>query len=71
LFNDGKFDGILAEWRNYASFLGSQVRVLSGEEILEGTALDVDEDGALMIRLMDQTVRIIRVGDLTTLRQPR
>ncbi len=59
------FTQILEKWKSYASFLGSKVEVSSEGEKLEGTALDVDRDGALVLRLEDGSVRRVFVGELS------
>jgi len=68
LFKEGKFEVILKEWRSLASFLGFYVKVVSQKETIEGKAVDVDDGGALMVKLKDQTVRRVTSGDLTILR---
>ena len=65
IFREGNFEDILAEWRRLAKFLGSYVYVKSLNEKVEGWAVDVDEQGALIIRLKDQTTRKIFAGDVT------
>lgn len=69
LFLNGKFDTILDEWRGLASFLGSYVQVVSSGEMIEGQAIDIDENGALIVELKDQTMRRVVSGDLTLLRK--
>jgi biotin-[acetyl-CoA-carboxylase] ligase BirA-like protein len=64
-FSKGKFDIVLAEWRRLAKFLGSYVYVTSLNEKVEGWATDVDEQGALMVKLKDHTTRRIVAGDVT------
>ena len=68
LFKEGGFDTILKEWRVLASFLGSYVEIMSGGEKIEGWATDIDGDGALMVKLRDQTVHRVTSGDLTVLK---
>jgi len=68
LFTNGEFGTILNEWRGFASFLGSCVEVIIHGERIEGKAVDIDENGALMVKLKDQTVRRLTSGDLTLLR---
>ncbi|HYF95653.1 MAG TPA: biotin--[acetyl-CoA-carboxylase] ligase [Symbiobacteriaceae bacterium] len=48
----GRFDAVLDRWRALSITLGQPVRVISvtGEPALEGTAVDVDEEGALLVR---------------------
>jgi BirA family biotin operon repressor/biotin-[acetyl-CoA-carboxylase] ligase len=65
MFKEGNFETVLAEWRRLAKFLGSYVYVRSLNEKVEGWAVDVDEQGALIVRLRDQTTRKIVAGDVT------
>jgi biotin-[acetyl-CoA-carboxylase] ligase BirA-like protein len=65
MFTRKKFVLILEEWRNLASFLGQYVEVLSFDEEIRGRAVDVDRDGALMIKLRDGTVKKVMSGDVT------
>jgi len=67
LFIKEGFNSILEEWKNYAGFLGRQVEVTSLTEKLSGLALDVDHDGALVLKLEDGMIRRVFVGD-TSLR---
>ncbi len=65
MFMRKKFDLILEEWRNLASFLGKCVEVVSFDEKIRGRAVDVDRDGALMIELRNGTVKKVMSGDVT------
>jgi BirA family biotin operon repressor/biotin-[acetyl-CoA-carboxylase] ligase len=69
MFTQSKFNDILAEWKNLAKFLGSYVKVTSLSERIEGWATDIDENGALIIKLRDQTTRKIISGDVTIRKQ--
>ncbi len=69
VFSKGKFDIILTEWRNLASFLGSYVEIVSPKEKIEGWATDIDRDGSLMIKLKDQTIHKATSGDMTTIKR--
>ena len=64
LFIREGFNSILEEWKSYAGFLGRQVEVISPTEKLSGLALDVDNEGALVLRLKDGTIKHVFVGDL-------
>jgi len=68
MFTKRKFDTILAEWRNSSSFLGSYVEVVSYDEKILGWAVDIDEEGALMVKLKDQTMCRVASGDVTVMR---
>jgi BirA family biotin operon repressor/biotin-[acetyl-CoA-carboxylase] ligase len=59
------FSQILNRWKAYATFLGCQVEVSCGTEKWVGLALDVDNDGSLLLRLEDGTVRHVAVGDVS------
>ena len=65
LFTKEGFKPVLEEWKNYAGFLGQQVQVTSLTEELSGLALDVDYDGALVLRLEDGTKKQVFVGDVS------
>jgi len=59
------FTPILEKWKSYASFLDCEVEVHGDGERLEGTALNIDNEGALILRLKDGSVRRVFVGDLS------
>jgi BirA family biotin operon repressor/biotin-[acetyl-CoA-carboxylase] ligase len=59
---------LLRKWRGLSPTLGSRVRVTEGEETVSGTAMDIDEEGRLILRLPNRRLRKISSGDLTTLR---
>ena len=65
LFKNRKFEAILDDWRKLSGFLGSQVRVLEDQRAIEGTALDLDTDGALLVELKDQSICKVMSGDIT------
>ena len=47
--------------------LGTDVRVVSGDEVFEGEALGVDDAGALRVRCEDG-VRVVHAGDVSRVR---
>ncbi|MEE4607705.1 MAG: biotin--[acetyl-CoA-carboxylase] ligase [Desulfobacteraceae bacterium] len=59
----GTLENAVAEWRPYAISMGRRVRVATGRETLEGTAVDVDDNGALILALADGTRRAVIYGD--------
>jgi BirA family biotin operon repressor/biotin-[acetyl-CoA-carboxylase] ligase len=56
---------ILEEWKILTNTLGTQVQVIGQTEVVEGRAVDVDQDGALIIRLADGSLKRIIAGDLS------
>jgi BirA family biotin operon repressor/biotin-[acetyl-CoA-carboxylase] ligase len=65
LYNENGFDAVLAKWKQYAVFLGKKVEVTGEKEAFSGLALDVDDEGALVLRLSDDEIRRIFVGDVS------
>jgi biotin-[acetyl-CoA-carboxylase] ligase BirA-like protein len=65
MFMQKKFDLILEEWRNLAGFLGQHVEVISFDEKIRGRAVDVDRNGALIIKLRNGTAKKVMLGDVT------
>jgi len=59
------FTRVLKEWKKYADFLGKTVEVTGGTGRFCGLALDVDDEGALVVRLEDRTVKRFFVGDVS------
>jgi BirA family biotin operon repressor/biotin-[acetyl-CoA-carboxylase] ligase len=55
--------GVIAEWKTCSATLGRQVRIVSNREVTEGTAMDVDSNGALVVRKADGTLEKIYYGD--------
>ena len=59
------FAPVLAAWKKYAVTLGQQVRVLGpGGETFEGTAADIDAEGALLIDTKEGQRRVL-AGDVS------
>jgi BirA family biotin operon repressor/biotin-[acetyl-CoA-carboxylase] ligase len=54
-----------AEWAGRMATLGRHVQASSGSESWAGVASGVDEDGALLLRLEDGTIRRLLAGDVT------
>ena len=66
-FND-RFSGealvnVIAEWKRYTMTLNQPVRIVTTRETTEGIAEDVDETGALLLRLADGSQKKIICGD--------
>ncbi len=56
---------VMGLWRDRLATLGRRVRVATPGGVLEGLAIDVDSDGALLLRLDDGTVRPLHAGDVS------
>jgi BirA family biotin operon repressor/biotin-[acetyl-CoA-carboxylase] ligase len=60
----GEWRTLLQEWKNAAAFLHKSVRITSFDEIFLGEAVDVDLDGALLIRLDTGVLKRVLAGDI-------
>jgi len=65
IFERNGFDIILREWKSLSSLLGAYVEIAGFDERIEGLAIDVDQNGALMIKAKDGTIRKVMSGDAT------
>jgi len=65
---EGWWGEVLREWRSKSSTLGRIVRVETPEGAFTGLALDVREDGALLIRLENGKIKEFYSGDVIHLR---
>jgi BirA family biotin operon repressor/biotin-[acetyl-CoA-carboxylase] ligase len=57
------FENVILEWKKYAVTLQRQVRIVTQREVSEGLAVDVDENGALIVKLADGSLKKILYGD--------
>ena len=59
---------ILEEWRRFSATLGRHVRILQRGEEREGIAVDVTEEGALLVRVEQNSLITVHAGDIEHLR---
>jgi len=62
------FDGILEAWRGFASFLGRRIRVVAEGRTVDGQAVDVDSNGALLVRTDNGFVEPVAAGEVLVVR---
>ena len=58
------FAPILDEWRKYSITLNQDIKVISGKDIAYGRAMDIDDDGALLVEINGQIKRVL-AGDVS------
>jgi BirA family biotin operon repressor/biotin-[acetyl-CoA-carboxylase] ligase len=68
-FKEQGFTPILWSWRRYSDTLGRPVEVTYQGEVIKGVAQDIADDGALMVKTKDGSVRRIVSGDCIHLRK--
>ena len=59
---------LLQEWRQ-RSFLGRRVTIREADMHAEGVALDLDEEGGLMVNLDDGSTVSVREGEVLPIQQ--
>ena len=68
LFNSGQIAEIIKEYKEFSNFLGKRVQVAYHDTKLEGYAIDVDKEGALILRMDSGLNERVLAGDVTMLR---
>lgn len=63
LLNDSDLENVVSEWKKYTETLNRHVRVVTTRDVSEGLAVDVDDNGALMLKLADGSLKKIIYGD--------
>jgi BirA family biotin operon repressor/biotin-[acetyl-CoA-carboxylase] ligase len=56
-------ENVIAEWKKYTVTLNRRVKIVTHKEESEGLAVDVDQDGALVLELADGSRKKIVYGD--------
>jgi BirA family biotin operon repressor/biotin-[acetyl-CoA-carboxylase] ligase len=59
---------VLAHYRDHSLTLGSAVKVDTADGSVEGRAVDLADDGSLVLELADGAQRVVTTGDVTHLR---
>ena len=59
------FSSISDEWKALNNTIGSKVKVSDGEKEVEGVAIDIDNDGFLLVRKEDGDISRIISGDVS------
>jgi BirA family biotin operon repressor/biotin-[acetyl-CoA-carboxylase] ligase len=62
---NGQFGLVYSQWAARLGTIGKRVSVRDGTQMLEGMALRVDFDGALILKLDDGSTRRVLAGDIT------
>lgn len=57
--------GFMEDYRRWSNVLGKEVRFSSGEGWEYGFAVDIDEDGGLVVRKEDGSEQTLRTGEIT------
>jgi BirA family biotin operon repressor/biotin-[acetyl-CoA-carboxylase] ligase len=63
----GSFEKMLKDWRKFSGTLGKRVRVQEAGKELEGLAVDIGADGALIVESDEGPIEVL-LGDVHHLR---
>ena len=63
------FEPIIEEWKRLSAMLGSRVKVVLQNRNFEGQALNIDPDGALVVRLDSGVLEKVSSGDIVMVRE--
>lgn len=56
---------VLTQYRRDCITLGKGISLVRGDDIRHGTALDIDEDGALLVRFPDGKIEAVNSGEVS------
>jgi BirA family biotin operon repressor/biotin-[acetyl-CoA-carboxylase] ligase len=63
------FESMLVRWRELCGIFGWEVRIHQEKGVLEGVAIDIAEDGGLVIQKSDGSMVKVMSGDVTRVRK--
>jgi len=61
--NNVTLDNVISEWKQYTLTLNRHVKIVANHEVSEGFAIDVDENGALVLEFEDGSTKRVIYGD--------
>ena len=61
--NDTDLANAVSQWKKYTQTLNRQVKIVTTRETAQGLAVDVDDDGALILKMADGSLKRIIYGD--------
>jgi BirA family transcriptional regulator, biotin operon repressor / biotin---[acetyl-CoA-carboxylase] ligase len=61
----GGHELVLSQWKKHSQTLGKRIKALCGQEELEGTAVDLSDAGALILRMDSGETRLLHAGEIT------
>jgi BirA family transcriptional regulator, biotin operon repressor / biotin---[acetyl-CoA-carboxylase] ligase len=61
--DDANLVNVVSQWKRYTQTLNRPVKIVTTREVAQGLAVDVDDDGALILKLPDGSLKRIIYGD--------
>jgi BirA family transcriptional regulator, biotin operon repressor / biotin---[acetyl-CoA-carboxylase] ligase len=63
LFKEERYDSLINHWKNKADTIGRIIQVQTSIEIIQGTAIDIDTSGFLLLKTKTGEIKKIMSGD--------
>jgi BirA family biotin operon repressor/biotin-[acetyl-CoA-carboxylase] ligase len=67
LFKKKEYDYLVDQWKLYNDTLGKNIQIQTGTEVIQGTAVDVDHSGFLLVRTAAGEQKKVMSGDCSYL----
>ena len=61
----GNYEEIMDKWKMHSAVIGKRVRVITDKEEIIGVAVDIDENGALILKLDAGVLKRVYYGDVS------
>ncbi len=68
IFNEGKIAEVIKEYKELSAVLNTQIQVNSHNQVISGHAVDIDKEGALVLRMDSGFHERVLTGDVVMLR---
>ncbi|MCM8783590.1 MAG: biotin--[acetyl-CoA-carboxylase] ligase [Candidatus Omnitrophica bacterium] len=68
LFKEKGFSPLAEEWKKYSCILGHRIKIISQQKAIEGEAIDLDREGALLVRKDSGFIERVFAGDVVKIR---
>ena len=63
MISQGENDAVIREWKNFSSTIGRRVRIVTLRSQFEGEAIDIDPNGALVVKKDNGNIERVIAGD--------
>jgi BirA family biotin operon repressor/biotin-[acetyl-CoA-carboxylase] ligase len=67
-YNSGRISEIIKEYKEFSNFLGTRIQVRYHDTKIEGYAIDIDKEGALILRMDSGLNERVLAGDVVMLK---
>jgi BirA family biotin operon repressor/biotin-[acetyl-CoA-carboxylase] ligase len=61
--SDKDLNDVISQWKKYTLTLNRHVKIVTIRDATEGVAIDIEENGALILRLKDGSLKKVIYGD--------